>query len=192
MRRCIGKGSQREAVTTASGSSVCAACHHQPAPSCRCSPAVIDIEVRWAGEPDVVMQLSGIPGAAVAVRTCQVGHPQQQCKPPTAAAVMALQRRLLPVLLLAMPASCPSVACILPRGCPDSYSTPQPAAQCLSATLARGCTLRAVLSPSEEESIFPLPGGVTGPPACPISACINSPAAPHVCVHRWRACCAWF
>ena len=35
-------------------------------------PTVIDIEVRWAGEPDVVMQLSGIPGAAVAVRTCQV------------------------------------------------------------------------------------------------------------------------
>lgn len=30
------------------------------------------MEVRWAGEPDVVMQLSGIPGAAVAVRTCQV------------------------------------------------------------------------------------------------------------------------
>ena len=39
------------------------------------SPPVIDIEVRWAGEPDVVMQLSGIPGAAVAVRTCQVRGP---------------------------------------------------------------------------------------------------------------------
>lgn len=33
---------------------------------------MLDLEVRWAGEPDVVMQLSGIPGAAVAVRTCQV------------------------------------------------------------------------------------------------------------------------
>ncbi|KAL4437443.1 hypothetical protein ABPG75_004582 [Micractinium tetrahymenae] len=33
---------------------------------------VIDMDVRWAGEPDVVMQLSGIPGTAVAVRTCQV------------------------------------------------------------------------------------------------------------------------
>lgn len=42
--------------------------------------------------------------------------------------------------------------------------------------------LRAVLSPAEEESVSPLPGGVTGPPACPISPCTNSPTAPHVCV----------
>lgn len=42
---------------------------------CPCCAAVIDIDVRWAGQPDVVMQLSGIPGAAVAVRTCQVCEP---------------------------------------------------------------------------------------------------------------------
>ena len=48
-------------------------CSHRPPPHTHThTPLVIDVDIRWAGQPDVVMQLSQIPGATLGLSTLHV------------------------------------------------------------------------------------------------------------------------